>query len=155
MEIHREKENLTALFLLKMNGLPWNLYVLSTHKHRRNCNLTDAVKTTGTMSTAFKISRHFVQASVTTLIRMPSISESTSAHASIVAPVVSTSSTSTTCLPLSRLLPGANANRFSVFIQRSKADLRVWVRLFLKRHKASASTGLPATSPMPFANHSL
>lgn len=44
---------------------------------------------------------YFVHASVTMLMLIPSISASTSAQAPNVAPVVSTSSTSITCLPCS------------------------------------------------------
>ena len=62
---------------------------------------------------------HFVQANVTTLMRIPSIPESAFAQASTVAPVVNTSSTITTCFPLSFSASGVRANRPAAFAQRS------------------------------------
>ena len=62
---------------------------------------------------------HFVHAKVTILIRMSPMADKASAHATSVAPVVSTSSTSRICFPAKDAASAVAQNNSCTFSQRA------------------------------------
>lgn len=98
---------------------------------------------------------YFAHANVKMLMRISGISAMASAHDMSVAPVVSTSSISSTCLPSISGHFLLLQNSSLAFSHRAYLPLCVWVTLFRVRTMASVRSGMPVLPDIPCANSSL
>ena len=100
---------------------------------------------------------HFIYsatANVNTLIRTPSTSKSVDAQATVVDPVVSTSSIISTCFPWKQAT-SHNLKIPSTFSERSKSIYGFEFSVFFSRITLFAFSGIPVTEDIPRAIHSL